>query len=61
MYFLPKKVMQDEGVIKYVCKTDEEKGGGVRQMLTNGGGVVWEMLTMADKEGRWGWGNADND
>ena len=29
MYFLPKKkVIQEEGGIKYVHKTDTEKGGG---------------------------------
>ena len=28
--------------------------------LTKGGGGVGEMLTMADKGGRGGWGNADN-
>ena len=49
MYFLPQKmVIQDDGIIKYVHKTDAEKGGGVGQ-----------MLTMADKGGMGG-GNADN-
>ena len=49
--------MQDEGVIKYVHKTEAEKGGGVGQMLTylsKGGGRVGEMLKMADKGGRGG-------
>ena len=54
MYFLPKKnqVIQEEGGIKYVHKTDIEKNGGVRQTLTKltkGGGDVGAMLTMADK------------
>ena len=53
IYFSPKQklVMQDEGVIKYVCKTDTEKGGGLGQMLTKGGGGVEEMLKLADKGG----------
>ena len=25
-----------------------------------GGRGAWEMLTMAEKGGRWGWGNYDN-
>ena len=28
--------------------------------MTKGGGGVWEVLTMPDKGGRGGWGNADN-
>ena len=43
--------MQDEGVIKYVHKTDAEMKGGVRQMLTylsKGGGGVWTPLFLAD-------------
>ena len=35
------------------------KGGGVRQMqtgLTKGGGVVGEILTMANEGERGGWG-----
>ena len=28
--------------------------------LTEGGGGVGEILTVADKGGRGGWGNADN-
>ena len=28
--------------------------------VTKGGGGVGEMLTVADKGGRRGWGNADN-
>ena len=39
------------------------KGGKVRPMLTGltkGGGGVEEMLTMADKGGRFFFGNADN-
>jgi hypothetical protein len=36
MYFIPKKkVIQEEGGIKYVHKTDTKKEGGVRQMLTS--------------------------
>ena len=49
--------MQEEGGIKYVHKTDAEKGRGVGQMLTKltkGGGGVGEMLTMADKGGKGG-------
>ena len=50
MYFLPKKklIIQNERVIKSVHKTDSEKGGGVRQ-----------MLTMDDKGGKGGRANAD--
>ena len=29
------------------------------KMMKAGGGV-WKMLTMADKGGRGGWGNAEN-
>ena len=39
------------------------KKEGIRQMITGliKGEGVGEMLTMTDKEGRGGWGNADND
>ena len=40
--------MVDERVIKSVHKTDAERGG------------VGEILTMADKGGKGGWGNADH-
>ena len=48
-----KKVIQEEGGIKYVHKTDTKK---VLQMLTKlmkGVGGVGEILTMADKRGGW--------
>ena len=44
-----KKVIQEEGGIKCVHKTETEKERG-----------VGEMLTMADKGGRGDRGNADN-
>ena len=56
-------IIHEDNVIYYTDKNDAAKGGGVRQMLTGltkGGGVVGEMLTMADKGRRGGWGNADN-
>ena len=47
--FVKKKVMQDEGVIIYVHKTDAERGGG-----------GWANADITDKGRRGGWGNADN-
>ena len=57
MYFLPKNklVIQGEGGIKYVHKTDTEKEGGGSANADKadiGGRRVGEMLTMADKGGR---------
>ena len=41
--------------------TRESKGGWANaDIADNGGRGFGEMLTMADKGGRWGWGNADN-
>ena len=42
--FLKKKVIENEGVIKYVHKTDAEKKANA---------------DIADKGRRWGWQNAD--
>ena len=41
--------------------TQKRKGGLANaDELTRGGGGVGEIMTMDDKGGRGGWGNADN-
>ena len=48
-------VIQGEGGIEYADKLARQKGGGGMLTLADkGGGGVWEMLTLADKSGRWG-------
>ena len=49
-----KKVIHDEGVIKYVHKTDVEKGGANADIADKGRWGVGKMLTLADKGGRGG-------
>ena len=57
LYFLPKTmIIQEEGGIAYVDKTDAKRRGVWHMLtwLTKGGGGVGEMLTLADKGGRGG-------
>ena len=63
MFSFQKNLLFKDNVLEYTDKKDAAKRRGVKQMLTGltkGGGGVGEILTMADKGGRGGWGNADN-